>query len=52
MGINCDGQIEFVLMYSCEGTIQYITVIWKVLPVSLLVGDKIHIIIQRQDPTY
>jgi len=49
VGVNCDGQIEFVLMQSSEGTIQYIMVVWKVLLFSLLVGDKIQIIILRQD---
>lgn len=43
--MNCGGEIEFVLMYSYEGTTKYVRVIWKVLLVSLLVGDKIHIII-------
>lgn len=43
--MNCGGEIEFVLMYSYEGTTKYVRVIWKVLLVSLPVGDKIHIII-------
>lgn len=47
VSISCDEQIEFVLMYSYEVTIQSIPVIWKVLMVSLLIGNKIHIIIQR-----